>query len=135
MMFGPARFAAGTRRCRARRTVGWRDPHDDGADRVGALAQCVDVVGEQAGMPVEHAMQRLVDGPVQRVDRAVALGRRSPFVLAGGDDHRAAAAGVAARRHGPPGEVQGRLGRAVVPLISGSPPWGRGGAGVPGRRA
>ena len=63
--------------------VGRRDPDADGPDRVGPLPERVDVVGEQARVAGEHARQRLVDRPVQRVDRAVALGRRPPFVVAG----------------------------------------------------
>ena len=72
----------------------------------------MDVVGEQPRMPGQHAGERLVDGPEQRVDRAVALGRRPPVVVARGDDDRAAAARVAARRRRPAGELQG-VGLAV----------------------
>ena len=40
----------------------------------GPSASGVDVVGDQPRMPVEDLGQGLVDGPEQRVDRAVALG-------------------------------------------------------------
>ena len=49
-------------------------------------------------MAGQDAGEGLVDGPEQRVDRAVALGRGLPLVVARGDDDRAAAVGVRAGR-------------------------------------
>ena len=68
-----------------------RDRHH--ALGVGPLGERVDVVGEQARVAGQDAGERLVDRPEQRVDRAVALGRGLPLVIAGGDDDGAAAAG------------------------------------------
>ena len=55
------------------------DIHD--TDRVGAFAERVDVVGQQSGVPVEHFRDRVVDGPVKRVDRADTLSGGLPVVL------------------------------------------------------
>ena len=57
-------------------------------------------------MTGQDAGEGLVDGPEQRVDRAVALGRGLPLVIAGGDDDRAAAVRVRAGRHRPAGEME-----------------------------
>ena len=73
------------------------DPHRHGADRVGPLAERVDVVGEQPRVAVEDLGERLVDRAVERVDGAVAVGRGPPVVVAGLDDDGAAAADVATR--------------------------------------
>jgi hypothetical protein len=74
-----------------------RDPHVDDTDRIGALAERVDVVGEQPWVPVEHLGDGVVDGPVERVDRADPFGRCLPMVLARVDDHGAPAPGIRAR--------------------------------------
>jgi hypothetical protein len=74
----------------------WRDPDGHHADRVGPLPQRVDVVREQARMPVEDLRDRLVDRLVERIDRAHALGRGLPMVVARIDDDGATTAGVGA---------------------------------------
>ncbi len=107
MMFGPRASPRYSPAPRWPPTSGRRDPDRHGADRVGALAQGVDVVGEQPRMAVEDLGQGLVDGSVERVDGAVALGRRAPLVIARSDDDRATTPGVGPGRHGPAGEVQG----------------------------
>ena len=48
----------------------------------GASAERVDVVAEEPRVAGQHAGERRVDGPEQRVDRAVALGRGLPVVVA-----------------------------------------------------
>ena len=49
----------------------------------GALAERVDVVGEQPRMPAQDLGQSaLSTAAIQRVDRAVALGRCAPVVVA-----------------------------------------------------
>ena len=112
------------------------DPDADGADRVGPLPQCVDVVGEQARVAGQDAGQRLIHGAVQRVDRAVAFGRRPPLVVARADDDRAAAANVAAGGRGPSGELQGIGGQVGHRVTSGDwrSPRGRSGPAAPSAR-
>src|SRR6186713_60712 len=70
-------------------------------------------------MPVEDLGQRLVDGAVQGVDRAVALGRGAPVVVAGIEDDGAATPGVRARGDRPAGELdrwRGGVGRIRHPV-------------------
>ncbi len=64
-------------------------------------------------MPAQHIGQGAVDRLVQRVDRAVALGRRLPVVAAGVDHDGGPAADAAARGHGPAGQVGRASGRVA----------------------
>ena len=138
MMFGPRASPGVLAAPPLAADVRRRDPDGDRADRVGPLAERVDVVGEQPRMAGQHAGQRLVDRPVQRVDRAVALGRGAPLVVARGDDDGAAAARVAARRHRPAARAASGVGLrsrssghlrgvAVAPRVAGA-------VGSPSRR-
>ena len=123
MMFGVAGLADVLAAPPLAADLGRGDPDGDRADRVGPLAEGVDVVGEQPRMAGQDVGQRLVDRPEERVDRAVALGRRAPLVIARGDDDGAAAARVAARRGRPADELERVGGQA---RSSTSSPWGRG---------
>ena len=55
-----------------------REPDRDRALGVGALAEGVDLVREQPRVTLEDLGEGRVDGPEERVDGAVALGRGTP---------------------------------------------------------
>ena len=63
----------------------------------GPSATRVDVVGDQPRVAGQDAVERRVDRPEQGVDRAVALGRAVPLVVAGADDDGARGSGRSSR--------------------------------------